>query len=132
MRVRYRKPVERMEAQRLARTPRALGHPHRLELLEHLAQGERGVDALAERAGLSTANASQHLQQLRQAGLVISRKQGQKVHYRLSGDDVIRLLDALRTVAERHVAEVEQLVNSFLTVKDELDPKPVRAGKSPS
>jgi len=107
-----------------ARVGKALSHGNRLELLEFIAQGERTVDELARVSGLSVANTSQHLQQLRQAGLVICRKQGQKVYYRLSSDDVVRLLDALRTVAERHVAEVEQLVNSFLTVKDELEPIP--------
>ena len=62
---------------------RALGSQHRLEILEHLAQGERGVDALAERIGLSIANASQHLQQLRRVGLVVSRRDGKFVLYRL-------------------------------------------------
>jgi len=107
-----------------ARVGKALGNGNRLELLEFLAQGERSVDALAKVSGLSVANTSQHLQQLRQAGLVTSRKQGLKVHYSLSGDDVIGLLDALRTVAERHVADVERLVNSFLTLKDDLEPIP--------
>jgi rhodanese-related sulfurtransferase/DNA-binding transcriptional ArsR family regulator len=105
-----------------ARVGKALGNGNRLELLEFLAQGERSVDELAKVSGLSVANTSQHLQQLRQAGLVLTRKEGLKVFYRLSGDDVIELLDALRTVAERHVAEVERLVNAVLTVKDSLEP----------
>lgn len=107
-----------------ARVGKALSNGNRLELLEFLAQGERSVDALAKVSGLTVANTSQHLQQLRQAGLVACRKQGLKVHYSLSGDDVIHLLDALRAVAERHVADVEHLVNSFLTVKDDLEPIP--------
>jgi rhodanese-related sulfurtransferase/DNA-binding transcriptional ArsR family regulator len=107
-----------------ARVGKALGNGNRLELLEFLAQGERGVDALAKVSGLSVANTSQHLQQLRQAGLVVSRKQGLQVHYSLSGDDVIHLLEALRAVAERHVADVERLVNSYLTLKDDLEPIP--------
>ena len=107
-----------------ARVGKALGNANRLELLEFLAQGERSVDALARVAGLSVANTSQHLQQLRQAGLVACRKEGPKVWYRVSGDDVMRLLDALRGVAERHLAEVERLVSSYLTVKDELEPLP--------
>ena len=107
-----------------ARVGKALSNGNRLELLEFLAQGERGVDALARISGLSVANTSQHLQQLRQAGLVLSRKEGLKVYYRLSGDDIITLLDALRGVAERHVADVERLVNSYLTVKDDLEPIP--------
>ena len=107
-----------------ARVGKALGSGNRLELLEFLAQGERSVDELARVSGLSVANTSQHLQQLRQAGLVLSRKEGLKVYYRLSGDDIITLLDALRAVAERHVADVERLVNSYLTVKDGLEPIP--------
>lgn len=107
-----------------ARVGKALSNGHRLELLEFLAQGERSVEELARVAGLAVANTSQHLQQLRQAGLVTARKQGLKVYYTLSGDDVIGLLDALREVAERHLAEVERLVNSYLTVKDSLEPVP--------
>jgi rhodanese-related sulfurtransferase/DNA-binding transcriptional ArsR family regulator len=107
-----------------ARVGKALGNANRLELLEYLAQGERSVDELAKVSGLTVANTSQHLQQLRQAGLVSCRKQGLKVFYTLSGDDVIGLLDALRGVAGRHVADVEKLVNTYLTVKDELEPLP--------
>ena len=103
---------------------KALGSGNRLELLELLAQGERCVEDLATVSGLSVANTSRHLQQLRQAGLILSRKQGLKVFYRVSGDDVIALLDALRNVAERHVADVERLVNTYLAVKDSLEPVP--------
>ncbi len=105
-----------------ARVGKAISNANRLELLEFIAQAERSVDELATVAGLSVANTSQHLQQLRQAGLVTSRKQGLKVYYRLSGEDVIILLDALRDVAERHLAEVDKLVNTYLTVKDDLEP----------
>lgn len=107
-----------------ARTAKALSHTNRLELLEYLAQGERTVEGLARLSGLSFANASQHLQQLRQAGLVATRKVGQHVHYRLNGDHVVELLDVLRKVAERHVAEVGRLVNSYLLSKDDLEPVP--------
>ncbi len=105
-----------------ARVGKALSNGNRLALLELLAQGERSVDELARVSGLAVANTSQHLQQLRQAGLIVSRKQGLKVFYRLSGDDVVSLFEALRVVAGRHVAEVEQLLNTFLTVKDALEP----------
>jgi len=105
-----------------ARIAKAMGNGNRLELLEFLAQGERSVDALAKVSGLTVANTSQHLQQLRQAGLVATRKQGQKVNYRLSGDDVPALLAALRDVAERHLADVNQLVTSYLSVKDDMEP----------
>ena len=107
-----------------ARIGKALSNANRLELLEFIAQGERSVDGLARVSGLTVANTSQHLQQLRQTGLVVCRKEGLKVFYSLSGDDVIELLNAVRGVAERHVADVEKLVNTFLTVKDELEPLP--------
>jgi len=107
-----------------ARVGKALSNGNRLELLELLAQAERSVDELAKVAGLSVANTSQHLQQLRQVGLVSSSKQGLKVFYRISGDDVVDLLNVFRQVGERHIADVNQLVDTFLTVKDELEPVP--------
>lgn len=105
-----------------ARVAKAMGNANRLELLEFLAQGERSVDALAKVSRLSVANTSQHLQHLRQTGLVLTRKEGLKVYYRLSGDDVIGLLDCLRDVAERRVAEVDRLIDTYLTIKDSLEP----------
>lgn len=108
-----------------SRIAKAMGHGYRLELLELLAQGERSVDGLAKASGLSIANTSQHLQQLKQAGLVVSRKEGQKVYYRVSGLDVVALLAALRQVAERHLADVSQLVNDYLTTKDDLEAVPI-------
>ena len=107
-----------------ARVGKAMSNGNRLELLEFIAQGERSVEELSKVSGLSVANTSQHLQQLRQAGLVASTKRGLKVFYRLSGDDVIDLFNSLRNVAERHLADVQQLVNTFLTVKDDLEPIP--------
>lgn len=107
-----------------ARVGKALSNSNRLELLEFLAQGSRSVESLANVAKLSVANTSQHLQQLRQSGLVISRKEGLKVYYSLSGDDVIALLDSLREVAERHLSDVDKLVNTYLTAKDSLEPIP--------
>ena len=107
-----------------ARIAKALANGYRLELLEYLAQGERSVDALAKVSGLSVANTSQHLQQLRQAGLVTTRKAGVSVYYRLSGDDVIELYNMLRTVAEQRLAEVDRLVSAYLSVKDDLEPLP--------
>ncbi len=105
-----------------ARVGKALANGNRLELLEFLAQGERSVDELARVSGLSVANTSQHLQQLRQSGLVTSRKEGLKVFYRLSSDDVVDLLSTLRRVAERELADVGKLVDSYLTIKDNLEP----------
>ena len=110
--------------EQFARVAKALGNANRLELLEFLAQGERSVESLAKVSGLSVANTSQHLQQLRQAGLVLARKDGQHVIYRLSGDDVIKVLSCLRRVAEGHLADVSQLIDSYLTVKDSLEPLP--------
>ncbi|RDH84162.1 MAG: ArsR family transcriptional regulator [endosymbiont of Escarpia spicata] len=107
-----------------ARVAKALSNGYRLELLEFLAQGERSVDALAQVSGLTVANTSQHLQQLRQTGLVINRKEGHKVYYRLSGMDVSALLGSLREVAERHLADVDRLVDDYLKVKDSLEPVP--------
>ena len=107
-----------------ARVGKALSNANRLELLEFLAQGSRSVESLANVAKLSVANTSQHLQQLRQSGLVTNRKEGLKVYYSLSGDDVIALLDSLRDVAERHLSDVDQLVNTYLTAKDNLEPIP--------
>lgn len=107
-----------------ARVAKAMSNGNRLELLEFLAQGEHSVDALAKVSGLSVANTSQHLQHLRQAGLVISHKQGLKVFYRLSGEDVTQLFAVLRDVAERHLAEVQRLVNDYLKTRDGLEPLP--------
>lgn len=107
-----------------ARVAKALSNGNRLELLEFLAQGERSVDALAKVSGLTIANTSQHLQVLRQSGLVASHKEGLKVFYRLSGEDVPILLSALRNVAERHLADVDRLVSTYLTSKDALEPIP--------
>ena len=94
-----------------ARIGKALSSPHRLEILELLAQSERTVDSLATEIGLSLANTSQHLQALRQAALVESRKDGLFVHYRLAGAEVFDLSRVLRTVAEKRLAELERVVH---------------------
>jgi rhodanese-related sulfurtransferase/DNA-binding transcriptional ArsR family regulator len=101
---------------------KALAHAHRLEILEQLAQCERSVEVLAERAGLSIANASQHLQQMRQAGIVTARREGKFVFYRLVDDSVLDLLAALRRIAERNSAEVERLIRSYFDARDSLEP----------
>lgn len=106
-----------------ARIGKALGNPHRLELIELLAQGERTVDALATESGLTMANASQHLQALREAGLVESRKEGLFVHYRLADPAVFELSKSVRTVAERRLADLERLVRDHFG--DRSDPEPV-------
>ena len=105
-----------------ARVGKALSNANRLALLEFVAQGARSVEQLAKVSGLNMTNASQHLQELRQAGLVTARKEGLRVYYELSGDDVIELLDAIRRVAEDRIAEVQKLVRTYLTTKDALEP----------
>jgi rhodanese-related sulfurtransferase/predicted transcriptional regulator len=105
-----------------AAVARALGHPHRLELIEHLAQGEQSVEALAAKAGLTIANASQHLQHLRRAGLAVGRRGGKFVFYRLSDDGVLSLLAALRRTAERNVAAVERVIADYFRARDSLEP----------
>ena len=89
----------------LASVAQALGHAHRLELLESLGQGSRNVEDLAKAAGLTLANASRHLQLLRRARLVESDRQGKRVFYRLAGDvEVVALLQSLSRVGERNIA----------------------------
>jgi ArsR family transcriptional regulator len=102
---------------------KVFGHPHRLELLEQVAQGERSVEVLADRTGLSVANASQHLQQLRRAGIVTSRRDSKFVYYRLTDEAVLDVLSALRVLAERSVAEVERVVRSYFDDRDSLEPR---------
>jgi rhodanese-related sulfurtransferase/DNA-binding transcriptional ArsR family regulator len=110
--------------QQLARVAQALASDARLQILEFVAQGERSVDSLAAMTGLSVANASKHLQALRQAGLVQARKSGLRVYYSLAGDDVVVLISALRAVAEHRVAEVERMVRLWLAHRDQLEPVP--------
>lgn len=113
--------------QSIAKVAQALASGNRLQLLEFMAQGERSVDALAAMTGMTVANASQHLQALRRAGVVAARKDGQRVYYRVAGDDVVRLYHGLRVVAESRLAEVRQLVNEFLGDRGALEP--VRAAE---
>jgi rhodanese-related sulfurtransferase/DNA-binding transcriptional ArsR family regulator len=96
-----------------ARIGKAMASPHRLEILEILAQSERTVESLATETGLSIANTSRHLQQLRQAQLVLTRREGLFVHYRLAGPQVVALVLALRHTAERHLAELDRVVHDF-------------------
>lgn len=100
--------------EQFARVGKALANPHRLELLDILAQGERTVEALAEETGMPLANASQHLQILRAARLVETRRAGVSIYYRLASDAVSQLWLSLRHVGEEHLAEVDQLVSTFL------------------
>src|ERR1051325_3958034 len=107
----------------LAEIAQALGHAHRLELLEHLGQRERGVDDLPTRTGLPVANTSRHLQLLRRAALVEGRREGKRVFFRLSGEEaVVGLLNALSRVGERNSAEIARVMTSYFRARDELEP----------
>jgi len=105
-----------------AEVAQAIGHAHRLELLEHIGQGERGVEVLAARAGLTFANTSRHLQRLRRARLVVARRDGKRVFYRLADDAVVDLLSTLRRFSERNVAEVERVVAGYFRERDSFEP----------
>jgi rhodanese-related sulfurtransferase len=105
-----------------ARAAKALASGRRIELLDVLANGERIVDALAGEVGLSVANTSQHLQVLRQTGLVATRREGTSVHYRLAAPEVFQLWQALRTLAASRLAEIERLAAAYLGARDELEP----------
>jgi ArsR family transcriptional regulator len=106
----------------LAAVAKSLSHPHRLELLEQLAQGARSVEALAQKVGLSTANASQHLRHLLRSGIVTSTREGKFVFYQLADDTVLDLLSSLREVSERSSTEVRQLVHNYFNELDALEP----------
>lgn len=109
----------------LAEVAKALGHEHRIELIEQLAQGPRSVEALADRLSLSVANTSQHLQQLRRAGLVSPQRDGKRVVYRLADDaepGIVALLGGLRVVAERAVASMERVVGAYFRTRDDVEP----------
>jgi rhodanese-related sulfurtransferase len=105
-----------------ARAAKALASGRRIELLDVLANGERTVEALAGEVGLTVANTSQHLQILRQAGLVSSRREGTSIHYRLAAPEVFDLWRTLRTLAASRLAEVERLAAAYLGSRDELQP----------
>lgn len=110
--------------EQLAILARALGSGARLELLDFLAQGERSVEALARVAGLSIANTSKHLQQLRAAGLAVARREGKQVYYSLADARLLDVLAGLRALAESHLAQVEALIASYLHSRDDLEPLP--------
>ena len=107
----------------LAEIAQALGHAHRLELLERLGQGDRSVEDLATQTGLTVANTSRHLQLLRRAALVEGRREGKRVFYRLSGEEaVVGLLHALSRVGEQNSAEIARVMATYFHARDELEP----------
>lgn len=108
--------------EQFARIAKAIANPHRLELVDVLAQGERSVEELAKETAMSLANTSQHLQALREAHLVTARKEGLRVYYRLSHPGVYRLMQVIRELAEYQLAEVERIVNTYLTERASMEP----------
>jgi rhodanese-related sulfurtransferase/DNA-binding MarR family transcriptional regulator len=108
--------------EQFAELARVLGHAHRLELIELVSQGERSVERLAQLTGLSIANASQHLQQLRRGGFVQSRRDGKRVLYRLADGPILSLMAALRSYAERNRAEVGKIIADYFHRLDQLEP----------
>lgn len=108
--------------EQLAQVGKAVGSPHRLEVIELLAQGERTVEGLASALSIPVANMSHHLASMRAARLVDARKEGTFVFYRLSDPDVFELARMIRTLAERHIAEVDRLVRTYFRAPDELEP----------
>lgn len=108
--------------EQFARAAKAVANPKRIELLELLAQGEHTVEELAGFAAMGVTNTSAHLQVLRQARLVETRKEGTRVHYRLSSDEVAEFLVALRDLARGRLAEVDRLVSDYFVARDALEP----------
>ena len=113
---------KRLLFEQFALMAKALANGHRLEILELLAQGERCVEDLAERAGLEVANTSQHLQHLRRVGLVVARREGKKIFYEVSDQAAIELVVVLRRVAKRNLAEVERAISTYFLRLDGLEP----------
>jgi rhodanese-related sulfurtransferase/DNA-binding transcriptional ArsR family regulator len=101
---------------------KALAHGNRLEILEQLAQGERSVEVVAERVGLSIANTSQHLRLMRAADVLSSRRDGKRILYDLSDPAVLDALAALQKVAERNSAQVRDVIVSYFNARDALEP----------
>ncbi|AFZ69714.1 ArsR/SmtB family transcription factor [Deinococcus peraridilitoris] len=115
------RPFKRDLYEQFAQVGKALASPARLELLDLLAQSERTVEELAREAGLSVANASQHLQVLRQARLVDVRREGTFAHYRLAGREAFQVWQSLRNFGDARVAEIRQVVRTYLSQRDTLE-----------
>jgi rhodanese-related sulfurtransferase len=108
--------------EQFARLGKAVASPRRIELLDLLCQGERTVEGLAQAARMGVTNTSAHLQVLRQARLVETRREGVKVFYRLADEEVCRFFFALRDLGRARLAEVEQVVRDYFEARDELEP----------
>mgnify|MGYP006103440297 FL=1 len=114
-------PLKQLLNEQLSLVAQSLASPQRLEILEYLSQTERSVDELSQLVGLNVANTSRHLQVLKQAALVIVRREGKKRFYKLTGNDVTNLITSLRKTAEIHLAEVERLMHNYISYKDDLE-----------
>ena len=108
--------------EQFARMGKAVASPKRIELLDLLCQGERSVEALATATRMGLTNTSAHLQVLRQARLVETRREGVKVFYRVADDGVCRFTFALRDLGRERLAEVEQVVRDYFDASHELEP----------
>jgi rhodanese-related sulfurtransferase len=97
---------------------KVLGNPKRLDLLDLLSQGPRSVEDLATAAWVGMSTCSAHLQTLREAGLIESRREGKRVYYSLAGDDVAGLWDNLRRVAQTHRPHTELARRAYLGPED--------------
>ena len=108
--------------EQFARLGKAVASPRRIELLDLLCQGERTVEGLAKATRMGVTNTSAHLQVLRQARLVETRREGVRVFYRLADEEVCRFFFALRDLGRARLAEVEQVVRDYFDARDELEP----------
>lgn len=106
--------AKRAVFEQFARVGKALAHPARLELLDLLAQGERTVEGLAAAAQLAVSTTSAHLQTLKRAHVVTTRREGTRIYYTLSGEDVAALYDRLRAVAQTHLADTDAARRAYL------------------
>jgi len=122
MRQRSGREVKDALYEQFARVGKALSSPKRVEILDLLGQAERTVEALSQATGMGVTNTSAHLQVLKGARLVETRKEGTKVYYRLADDEVSSLYVAFRDVASHRLAEVEQIARDYFAARDELEP----------
>ncbi len=120
MNINAKRPLKAELFEQFARVGRAVSAPLRLAILDVLAQSERTVEDIAREIGASVANASQHLQQLRAARLVETRRDGLFIFYRLADERVLRLCHVIREVGEARYAEIEQIVRIYLSDRESM------------
>lgn len=108
--------------EQFARVGAAFGSPKRIEIIDLLIQGERTVDSIAQATGMAIANTSRHLQVLRNAGMLASRRDGLNVMYRIADESVAATYRALQGLAESRIAEVRHLAEAFFGNEDEAEP----------